>query len=93
MLTSMNEHMPKGVEWNTPAGGMFIWVNLPEGMNAIDLLPKAVEKNVAFVPGAAFYAEGASPRTLRLSFVTASVTQIRQGIAALGSAIREQLPA
>ncbi|HEY3050074.1 MAG TPA: PLP-dependent aminotransferase family protein [Polaromonas sp.] len=91
MLGAMQQHMPKGVEWNTPAGGMFVWVRLPAGMSAIELLPKAVDKGVAFVPGAAFYAEGADPRTMRLSFVTASVEQIHIGIAALGEAIREQL--
>ncbi|MGH8849323.1 MAG: PLP-dependent aminotransferase family protein, partial [Polaromonas sp.] len=91
MLAAMQRDMPEGVEWNTPAGGMFLWVRLPEGMNAIDLLPKAVERNVAFVPGAAFYAGNGDPRTLRLSFVTSSVEQIHIGIAALADAVREQL--
>lgn len=92
MLAAMQRDMPEGVSWNTPAGGMFLWVRLPEGMNAIDLLPKAVERNVAFVPGWAFYADHADARTLRLSFVTSSVEQINIGIAALAAAIREQLP-
>ena len=91
MLAAMAQHMPDGVEWNTPAGGMFIWVRLPAGMSAAELLPHAVNHNVAFVPGAAFYAEGADPRTLRLSFVTASEAQIETGIAALGTAIRQQM--
>ena len=88
MLAAMQREMPEGVEWNTPAGGMFLWVRLPEGMNAITLLPQAVERNVAFVPGWAFYADQADARTLRLSFVTASVAQINTGIAALAEAIR-----
>jgi 2-aminoadipate transaminase len=79
------------VQWNTPDGGMFLWVRLPAGMNAVELLPKAVDKGVAFVPGAAFYADGADPRTLRLSFVTASEEQIHIGIAALAQAIRENM--
>jgi 2-aminoadipate transaminase len=62
-------------------------------MNAVELLPKAVDKNVAFVPGAAFYADKADARTLRLSFVTASVDQINTGVAALAAAIRESQPA
>ncbi len=78
-----------GVHWNRPDGGMFLWVRLPEGMSAIELLPKAVERNVAFVPGAAFYADNADQRTLRLSFVTSTVEQIATGIAALAAAIRE----
>jgi 2-aminoadipate transaminase len=77
------------VQWNRPEGGMFLWARLPEGLDAVALLPKAVDKGVAFVPGAAFYADHADPRTLRLSFVTASVEQINTGIAALASAIRE----
>ena len=89
MLAAMREHMPAGVSWNTPAGGMFLWARLPEGMDAVTLLPKAVEHNVAFVPGAAFYADHGDPRTLRLSFVTASVQEIKTGVAALAQAIRQ----
>ena len=88
MLAAMAREMPEGVEWNTPAGGMFLWARLPEGMNAIELLPEAVARNVAFVPGWAFYADKADARTLRLSFVTSSVAQINIGIAALAEAIR-----
>ena len=80
-----------GVEWNSPAGGMFLWVRLPEGMEAIQLLPRAVEHGVAFVPGSAFYAEQADPRTLRLSFVTVSEEQIRIGIKALARAVRSMV--
>jgi 2-aminoadipate transaminase len=90
MLAALTRDM-KGLDitWNKPVGGMFLWVRLPVGMSAVDLLPKAVDKGVAFVPGAAFYADHADPRTLRLSFVTASVEQINTGIAALAAAIRE----
>jgi len=92
MLEALQKEMAGlDVVWNTPDGGMFLWVRLPEGMNAVELLPKAVDKGVAFVPGAAFYADHADPRTLRLSFVTASEEQIHIGIAALAQAIRESL--
>jgi 2-aminoadipate transaminase len=89
MLAALAHEMPNDVTWNKPVGGMFLWARLPEGMNAVDLLPKALEKNVAFVPGAAFYADNADERSLRLSFVTASVQQINTGVAALAAAIRE----
>ncbi|HMN93896.1 MAG TPA: PLP-dependent aminotransferase family protein [Hydrogenophaga sp.] len=79
------------LQWNAPDGGMFLWVRLPQGMSAIDLLPRAVDKGVAFVPGAAFFASDPDPRSLRLSFVTASEEQIRIGIRALAEAIRENL--
>lgn len=91
MLAALSREMAGlGVQWNEPGGGMFLWARLPAGMGATRLLPKAVERGVAFVPGAAFYADGADARTLRLSFVTASVEQINTGIAALAAAIREQ---
>jgi 2-aminoadipate transaminase len=93
MLAALEREMPEGTTWNTPDGGMFIWARLPEGMEAIGLLPTAVEKGVAFVPGAAFYADSPDPRCLRLSFVTASVEQINVGIKALAAAIREHQPA
>ena len=89
MLAALERECKGVLEWNKPAGGMFLWARLPEGMDAVKLLPKAVEKNVAYVPGAAFYADNADPRTLRLSFVTASVEQINAGIAALAAAIKE----
>ena len=93
MLAALTREM-KGLDmtWNTPVGGMFLWARLPEGMTAVELLPRAVHKGVAFVPGAAFYADNADPRTLRLSFVTASVDQINIGIAALAAAIKEHHP-
>ena len=92
MLAALQREMAGlDVQWNTPVGGMFLWARLPAGLNAVQLLPKAVDKNVAFVPGAAFYAEHADERTLRLSFVTASVDQINVGIAALAQTIREAL--
>jgi 2-aminoadipate transaminase len=90
MLAALGREMA-GIDftWNTPTGGMFLWARLPEGVDAVTLLPKAVDKNVAFVPGSAFYADHADPRTLRLSFVTASVDEINTGVAALAQAIRE----
>ena len=92
MLATLKREMPAGVEWNSPVGGMFLWVRLPEGMDAVALLPRAVDKGVAFVPGAPFFAGNAEARSLRLSFVTASVAEIGTGIAALAACIRENLP-
>ena len=84
-------HSGKGGEhslsWNRPAGGMFLWTRLPAGLNAIDLLPLAVEHNVAFVPGSAFYAADPDPRSMRLSFVTPSVSEIERGVVALARAM------
>ena len=92
MLSALDQHLAgSGVTWNTPDGGMFLWLKLPPGMNAAELLPQAVARNVAFVPGAAFYADAPQHHTLRLSFVTASVDQINVGVAALAHTIRESI--
>jgi len=92
MLAALDTHLAgSGVTWNTPDGGMFLWLKLPRGMSAAELLSKAVERNVAFVPGAAFYADDPQHNTLRLSFVTASVAQINVGIAALAQTIRDAI--
>ncbi len=100
MLAALEREMPKGdgsddsrMTWNKPEGGMFLWARLPKGMNAVELLPKAVDKGVAFVPGLAFFADNADPRSLRLSFVTPSVSEIERGVAALAAAVRENMPA
>ncbi len=97
MLQALAQHFPdaatqpeQSLTWNSPAGGMFLWARLPAGMNAVDLLPHAVDKGVAFVPGAPFYASAPDTRSLRLSFVTPSVEEIHRGVAALAAAIQEQ---
>ncbi|WP_159914988.1 PLP-dependent aminotransferase family protein [Pantoea sp. 18069] len=93
MLAALTREMAGlDVKWTRPVGGMFLWVTLPEGMNAQTLLAAAVERHVAFVPGAPFYAEHADPRTLRLSYVTASSDEINTAVAALADAIRATLP-
>lgn len=92
MLVALEREMEGlDVHWTRPVGGMFLWVTLPKGMNAQDLLPEAVERGMAFVPGAPFYADEAEHNTLRLSYVTVSPEQINKGIAALAAAIRAQL--
>lgn len=89
MLMALEAEMEGlGVTWTRPMGGMFLWVRLPEGMDAQVLLAEAVERGMAFVPGAPFYADEAATNTLRLSYVTVSPEQIRQGVAALAAAIR-----
>ena len=94
MLAALQREMAGlDVQWNAPDGGMFLWARLPAGVDAVALLPQAVERGVAFVPGAAFYAGDADARTMRLSFVTASPQEIDRGIAVLAAAIREALAA
>jgi 2-aminoadipate transaminase len=89
MQAALARHMPPGCRWNAPSGGMFFWVELPRGVDAVALLPKAVAHGVAFVPGAAFYAENPRMNTLRLSFVTASPQQIDRAIQLLAQSLAQ----
>lgn len=94
MLAALTREMAGlGVQWNQPEGGMFLWLRLPRGLTAARLFPAALERHVAFVPGAPFYAGTPDDRTLRLSFVTVPPDQIDAGVAALAAATRQLLEA
>lgn len=89
MAAALTTHLPAGTTFETPRGGMFFWLRLPEGFDAMPLLEKAVEAGVAFVPGAPFFAADPDPRTMRLSFVTLTVAQIEEAVAILGRVLAE----
>lgn len=89
MAAALARHLPPGCRWQAPRGGMFFWVELPEGIDAAALLPHAVERGMAFVPGAPFFAERPQANTLRLSFVTVAPEQIERGVELLAQALKE----
>jgi 2-aminoadipate transaminase len=92
MLDALARHMAGlQVEWTQPAGGMFIWLRLPQALDAQALLPQAVQAGMAFVPGAPFYAHQPERHTLRLSFVTSTPAQIDAGMAALARVLRQAI--
>ncbi|MGB5864792.1 MAG: PLP-dependent aminotransferase family protein [Sulfitobacter sp.] len=92
MLAALQTHMPQGVTWTRPEGGMFIWLELPAPLNAADLLARSLEsERVAFVPGHAFFADGSGTNTLRLSFSRADEAQIDEGMMRLGRLIAAAL--
>ncbi len=91
MLDALTEFFPAGVTWNKPEGGMFIWVTLPEHIDCMQLLEESIAQNVAFVPGAPFYANEPQKNTLRLSFVTVPPEKIRVGVSKLAKLIAAKL--
>ena len=91
MLEALATTMPEGVTWTRPDGGMFVWLTLPAGVDTLALLPRAIERGVAFVPGAPFFADNAPTNTLRLSFVTVPPEKIRAAVAVLGELIGHTL--
>ncbi|TPJ37663.1 PLP-dependent aminotransferase family protein [Mesorhizobium sp. B2-5-13] len=89
LLGALEANMPEGVSWSRPEGGMFVWVTLPEGTDATELLARSVkEARVAFVPGNAFYADGTGRNTLRLSFTLADRRAVSEGIPRLAALLK-----
>ena len=83
------KYLPQGTKHTVPQGGLFVWAELPAGMDARALLDRAVAHNVAYVPGTHFYVEGGHENTLRLNFSNASVEEIDRGMRSLGEALSQ----
>jgi len=93
MLESMEKYFPEGVSWTHPLGGMFLWATLPEGIDATELMDKAIALKVAYVPGAPFFPNGGGENTLRLNFSNANKEMIAEGIKRLGKVFTEAIQA
>ncbi len=93
MLDAMEEHFPEEATWTRPNGGMFIWAELPESIDTREMLDKAVEENVAYVVGDAFFVEDDGHNTMRLNFTHSTKENIKKGIKKLGKVIKEELEA
>jgi 2-aminoadipate transaminase len=91
MLEAMDAMFPEEITYTRPEGGLFLWVTLPEQMSASKLLPKAVEKKVAYVYGSPFFPNGGGDNTLRLNFSNATHVKIRKGIERLAKLFREHM--
>jgi 2-aminoadipate transaminase len=91
MLEAMDAHFPDGVRWSRPAGGMFLWVVLPEHMDAKEIFMEAIEEKVAYIIGRPFHCDGSGTNTLRLNYSFPSIEQIGEGIERLGRVIGARL--
>lgn len=89
MLDAMQKYFPPNVKYTKPHGGMFLWVTLPEGVSALQLFPKALEKKVVFVPGDPFYIGLKDVNTMRLNYTNADCETIEEGIRRLGEILKE----
>jgi DNA-binding transcriptional MocR family regulator len=90
MLRALETHMPEGVSWTRPAGGMFVWLTLPEGLDGAHILQRAIaEARVAFVPGDAFFPDRSVRNALRLSFSLNDSAEVEDGVGRLGRLLRE----
>ncbi|HVO11012.1 MAG TPA: PLP-dependent aminotransferase family protein [Vicinamibacteria bacterium] len=92
MLRSLERYCPPGVRWTKPAGGLFLWITLPEGFDSAQLLREALEQErVAFVPGGSFFPRGGGERTCRLNFSYCGPEMIDEGIRRLARVIARRL--
>jgi len=91
MLAKMEEFFPSSVKWTHPEGGMFLWVTLPEGINASELLDSCLKEKVAFVPGAPFFPNGGHENTMRMNYSASNPEKIAIGVERMARVIREAI--
>jgi 2-aminoadipate transaminase len=88
---ALRKHMPEGTRWTKPEGGMCLWLELPAGFDASELLIHAKERGVLFAPGRYFYVQSPLPNALRLSFAAMSEKEISRGIIILADLLRIEM--
>ncbi len=91
MISALEEHMPDGVQWTHPAGGLFLWVTLPKDIDTRTFFKSAIEEKVAFVPGGSFHPQGGGDNTMRLNFSNANPDLIMEGIKRLAKVIEKNI--
>jgi 2-aminoadipate transaminase len=91
MLSALTQEMPPGVTWTVPSGAFYVWLSVPRGIDTSDLLAKAVEQRVAYVPGRGFYADGTGGDQARLCFSYPSIDRIGEGVIRLGELLHDEL--
>lgn len=91
MLRALKRYFPPGASWTHPQGGLFLWVTLPQAVDTLALMPKAIENKVTYVPGSAFFPDGSGHNTFRLNFSNAKPEQIELGIRRLGEVLEAEL--
>jgi DNA-binding transcriptional MocR family regulator len=91
MLAALEREMPAGVTWTRPKGGFFLWVTLPDGVDAANIIGEARKNLVDYIAGPAFYSDGSGRRSLRLSYSAVSPEQIDVGIARLAAVVKSAM--
>jgi len=91
MLDGLDAVMPSGCRWTRPAGGFYVWLQLPDGLDSKAMLPRAVSSRVAYVPGTGFYADGQGAQHMRLSYCFPDPDRIREGVRRLGGVIEAEI--
>jgi 2-aminoadipate transaminase len=91
LLTALADMMPPGVTWTRPAGGLFVWATLADGLDAKAMMPRAINARVAYVPGTGFFADGTGRANLRLNFSFPPPERIREGVRRLAGVVEQEM--
>jgi DNA-binding transcriptional MocR family regulator len=91
MLEALEALMPPGCTWTRPDGGFYVWLTLPEGLDAKVMQPRGIHERVAYVPGIGFYADGSGQREMRLSYCYPPPERIREGVRRLAGVVEQEL--
>ena len=91
LIDSLEEYMPSGIEWTVPKGGMFSWVTLPEKFDTEEMFDEAIDNDVAYVPGHAFYANNPQKNTMRLNYTYVEDEQIEEGVKRIAKTIKDNM--
>jgi DNA-binding transcriptional MocR family regulator len=91
ILSALEQHMPAGTTWTHPAGGFYVWVTVPEGIDTKAMLPRAVTARVAYASGTGFYADGFGSRQMRLSYCYPTPERIKEGVRRLASVLESEM--
>jgi 2-aminoadipate transaminase len=91
MLDALAESFGRECRWTHPQGGLFIWATLPDYIDTTDLLARALDQHVAFVPGRAAFLDGRGGSSMRLNFSGVGEADIREGVRRIGEVVREQI--
>ena len=91
LLSLLEEHMPQGVKWTHPEGGLFLFLTMPEGFEAVKFYDRALDAGVAYVAGEFFHPDGSGKNTMRLNFSFMTEDKIRAGIKLLADLLKTEL--
>jgi DNA-binding transcriptional MocR family regulator len=91
LLHALTDLMPTGTAWTRPAGGLFVWASLPEGLDSKAMMPRAIAARVAYVPGTGFYADGTGAGNMRLNFSFPPPERIREGVRRLAGVMEQEI--
>jgi 2-aminoadipate transaminase len=91
MVDALEEYMPEGSHWFKPKGGLFAFIYLPEGVDTADMLPTAIDRGVAYVPGRNFFSDGSGANAMRINFSYLSPDKLRTGIKIIADTAKDYL--